>query len=175
MKRILRLIGYILLGVTILLVTANQFIRVTGGPQNAGQGIIYFFLTEKLFAKHKTATDKDGQDGKSHHLALSYEALKEAETIFSQKTPDTFNSTDLENVITALERALENADLVSDFDLEQLHPQMKTEFRQKYEPALRKMIKGFKYRDQSSAIEGFELYQRYTDWVFSHQKEISSN
>ncbi len=58
-------------------------------------------------------------------------------------------------------------------DLERIHPQLKKEFRHKYEPALRKMIRGFKYRDQESAIKGFELYKRYTDWVFSHQKEIS--
>ena len=174
MKKVLRVIGYIFLGAAILVVAANQFIRVTGGPKNEGQGIIYFFLTEKLFV-NKNVADKDRQDRKSHHLALSYEALKKAETIFSKKTPDTFDSTDLKNVIIALEQALENAELVSDFDLERLHPQMKTEFRQKYETALRKMIKGFKYRDQESAIEGFELYQRYTDWVFSNQKEISLN
>ena len=46
MKRILRVIGYIFLGAAILVVAANQFIRVTGGPHGEGQGII-FFLTEK--------------------------------------------------------------------------------------------------------------------------------
>lgn len=175
MKRVLRVIGYIFLGAAILLVAANQFIRVTGGPHGEGQGIISFFLTEKLFVKNKTAADTNREDGKLHALALSYEAVRKAEAVFSQKTPDNFSSSDLIDVITALEQALANAELVSDVDLDTIHPQMKAEFRQKYETALRKMINGFKYRDQSSAIKGFELYQHYRDWVFAHQKEFSSN
>ena len=172
MKRLLRVIGYIFLGMAVLVIAVNQFVRVTGGPHGEGQGIIAFFLSEKLFVKKKTATGQDKQhvssqshfkwketeEAKSHHMALSYEAVRKAEAIFSQKTPDSFSSSDLKNVITALEQALANAELVSDVDLDRIHPQMKAEFRQKYETALRKMLSGFKYRDQSSAIEGFELY-----------------
>ncbi len=175
MKRIFRVIGYIFLGAVVLLVAANQFIRVTGGPHGGGQGIISFFLTEKLFDKNETQTGNDREYGKLHHLTLSYESVKKAEAIFSQNTPENFSSSDLLNVITALEQALENAELVPDLDLDRIHPQMKAEFRQKYETALRKMIKGFKHRDQGSAINGFELYQNYSNWVFSHQKEFSSN
>jgi len=187
MKRILRVIGYIFLGVAVLVVAVNQFIRVTGGPHGEGQGIIAFFLSEKLFVKEKTATGQDNQhvssqshfkwketeEGKSRHMALSYEAVRKAEAIFSEKTPDNFSSSDLINVITTLEQALVNAELVSNVDLDRIHPQMRAEFRQKYETALRKMVNGFKHRDQSSAIKGFELYQNCRAWAFSHQKEFS--
>ena len=138
-------------------------------------GIISFFLTEKLFVKNKIAADTSRGGGKLHPLALSYEAVKKAEGIFSQKTPENFSSSDLIDVIGALEQALANAELVSDVDLDRIHPQMKAEFRQKYETALRKMINGFRYRDQSSAVKGIDLYQHYRDWVFSHQQEFSSN
>jgi len=168
------------LGIVVLAIAVNQFTFVTGGPHGESQGIIAFFLTEKLFVKKKQQhvssqsnfNWRETEDGKLNHMALSYEALRKTEAIFSQKTPDSFSSSDLKNVITALEQALANAELVSDVDLDRIHPQMKAEFRQKYETALRKMLNGFKYRDQSSAIEGFELYQNYRAWSLSHQKEF---
>jgi hypothetical protein len=188
MKRPLRVVGYIFLGMAVLVMAANQFIRVTGGPHGKDQGIIAFFLSEKLFVKEKTATGRDKQsvgrqshfkwkesrEGTSRHMAFSYEAVRKAEAIFAEKTPDTFSSSDLINVITALEQALANAELVSDVDLDSIHPQMRAEFRQKYQTALKKVANGFKQRDQTSAIEGFELYQNYRAWAFSHQKEFSS-
>ena len=173
MKRILRVIGYIFLGSAALLVAANQFIRVTGGPHGEGQGIISFFLTEKLFVKNKTATDKDREDGKLHPLALSYEAVRKAEAIFSQKTPDNFSSSDLKDVVTALEQALSYAELVPDDVLDRIHPQMNMQFRQNYQTALVKMLNGLKNRDQNSAIEGSNLYEKYRTWAFSHRQEFS--
>ena len=187
MKRILRVIGYIFLGVAVLVVAVNQFIRVTGGPHGEGQGIIAFFLSEKLFVKEKTATGQDNQhvssqshfkwkdteEGRSHHIALSYEAVRKAEAIFSEKTPDNFTSSDLKNVVTALEQALSYAELVPDDVLDRIHPQMNMQFRQNYQTALVKMLNGFKNRDQNSAIEGSKLYEKYRTWAFSHRQEFS--
>lgn len=187
MKRILPVIGYIFLGVAVLLVAVNQFIRVTGGPHGEGQGIIAFFLSEKLFLKEKSARDQDNQhvsskshvkwkdteEGKSHHIALSYEAVRKAEAIFSEKTPDNFTSSDLKDVVTALEQALSYAELVPDDVLDRIHPQMNMQFRQNYQTALVKMLNGFKNRDQNSAIEGSKLYEKYRTWAFSHRQEFS--
>lgn len=187
MKRILRVIGYIFLGVAVLVLAVNQFIRVTGGPHGEGQGIIAFFLSEKLFVKEKTATGQDNQhvssqshfkwkdteEGRSHHIALSYEAVRKAEAIFSEKTPDNFRSSDLKDVVTALEQALSYAELVPDDVLDRIHPQMNVQFRQNYQTALVKMLNGFKNRDQNSAIEGSKLYEKYRTWAFSHRQEFS--
>jgi len=187
MKRILRVIGYIFLGVAVLVLAANQFIRVTGGPHGEGQGIIAFFLSEKLFVKEKTATGQDNQhvssqshfkwkdteEGRSHHIALSYEAVRKAEAIFSEKTPDNFSSSDLKDVVIALEQALSYAELVPDDVLDRIHPQMNVQFRQNYQTALVKMLNGFKNRDQNSAIEGSKLYEKYRTWAFSHRQEFS--
>ncbi len=187
MKRILRVIGYIFLGVTVLVVAVNQFIRVTGGPHGEGQGIIAFFLSEKLFVKEKTATGQDNQhvssqghfkwkdteEGRSHHIALSYEAIRKAESIFAKKTPDNFTSSDLKDVVTALEQALSYAELVPDDVLDRIHPQMNVQFRQNYQTALVKMLNGFKNRDQNSAIAGSKLYEKYRTWEFSHRQEFS--
>ena len=187
MKRILRVIGYIFLGIFILAMAMNQFIRVTGGPNGEGKGIIAFFLTEKLYVKGKTAAGRDRQDvssqgnfkwnkteiGKLNHMALSYEAVKKAEAIFSEKTPDNFSSSDLEDVVTALEQALSYAELVPDDVLDRIHPQMNVQFRQNYQTALVKMLNGFKNRDQNSAIEGSKLYEKYRTWAFSHRQEFS--
>ncbi len=61
MQKILRLFGYIVLGIATLFVTANQLIRVTGGPENEGQGIIYFYFTEKLFVnKNEAVKNRQG-------------------------------------------------------------------------------------------------------------------
>jgi len=187
MKRILRVFGYIFLGVAVLVLAANQFIRVTGGPHGEGQGIIAFFLSEKLFVKEKTATGQDNQhvssqshfkwkdteEGRSHHIALSYEAVRKAEAIFSEKTPDNFSSSDLKDVVIALEQALSYAELVPDDVLDRIHPQMNVQFRQNYQTALVKMLNGFKNRDQNSAIEGSKLYEKYRTWAFSHRQEFS--
>ena len=53
MKRVLRVIGYIFLGAAILVVAANQFIRVTGGPHKEGQGImgVRLILRAELLVK----------------------------------------------------------------------------------------------------------------------------
>ena len=187
MKRILRVIGYIFLGVAALVVAVNQFIRVTGGSHGEGQGIIAFFLSEKLFVKEKSAKGQDNQhvsskghfnwketeEGKSHQIALSYEAVRKAEAFFSEKTPDNFSSSDLKDVVTALEQALSYAELVPDDVLDRIHPQMNVQFRQNYQTALVKMLNGFKNRDQNSAIEGSKLYEKYRTWAFSHRQEFS--
>ena len=187
MKSILRAICYVILGLVVAVVAANQFIRVTGGSHGEDQGIVTFFLSEKIFVKkattgqHYQLEDRQSRDNmkKAHgagvlpHMTLSYEAVRKVEAIFAEKTPDTFNSSDLKNVITALEQALAHAELVSNADLDRIHPQMRAEFRQKYQTALGKMANGFKYRDQNSAIDGYELYQKYRAWALSHQQEFS--
>ncbi len=187
MKRIFRVIGYIFLGVAVLLMAVNQFIRVTGGPDGEGQGIVVFFLLEELFVKEKSARDQDSQhvsrkspvkwkdakEGKSHNIALSYEAVRKAEAIFSEKTPDNFSSTDLKDVVLALEQALSYAELVPDDVLDRIHPQMNVQFRQNYQTVLVKMLSGFKNRDQKSAVEGSKLYEIYRTWAFSHGQEFS--
>ncbi len=188
MKKVLRVIGYIFLGAAILLVAANEFIRVTGGPHGEGQGIIAFLVSEKLFVKEKGEKDRNNQnvsskshvkwketeEGNSQYIALSYEAVRKAEAIFSEKTPDNFSSGDLQNVVQALEQALMYAELVPDDVLGRIHSQMNMEFRQNYQTAIDKMLHGFKNRDQKSAIEGSKLYEKYRSWAYSHRQEFSS-
>jgi len=189
MKRILRVTGYIVFGVAILLVAANQFIFVTGGRGSHGedQGIIGFLLSEKVFVKKKTVKDqadqsldflshykwKEVRERESRKIILSYEAISKAESIFAKKTPDNFTSSDLEDVVTALEEALTYAELVPDDVLDWIHPQMNIQFRQNYQTALVKMLNGFKNGDQNSAIEGSRLYEKYRTWMFAHRKEFS--
>jgi hypothetical protein len=189
MRKILRVTGFTVFGIAILLVAANQFIFVTGGggPHGEDQGIITFLLSEKVFVKKKTVKDqadqpldrlsyyksKDLRERESRKIILSYDAIRKAESVFGKKTPDNFTSTDLNDVITALEQALRYAELVPDDVLDGIHPQMKMQFRQNYQNALVKMLNGFKNRDQNSAIEGSKLYEKYTTWAFSHQEEFS--
>lgn len=189
MRRIFRVTGYIVFGIAILLVAANQFIFVTGGggPHGEDQGIIGFLLSEKVFVKKKTVRDQADQslDHLSHYkwketceresrkIILSYEAIRKAESVFAKKTPDNFNSSDMKDVVTALEQALKYAELVPDDVLDWIHPQMNIQFRQNYQTALVKMLNGFKNRDQNSAIEGSKLYEKYRTWAFSHRQEFS--
>jgi len=187
MKKVLRVIGYIFLGAAILLLAANEFIRVTGGSQGESQGIITFLVSEKLFLKDNGEKNRNNhsissethiegtetEEDKSHYIALSYRAVRKAEVIFSEKTPENFNSDDLQNVVQALEQALSYAELVPDDVLDKIHPQMNMEFRQNYQTALVKMLNGFKNRDQKSAIEGSTLYEKYRSWVYSHRQEFS--
>jgi len=167
-KRILRFIAYIFGGIFILLLAINKFVCVTGGPDGNGQGVISFYLSEKLFVK-----EKKQKKSSSHYISLSYEALKRAEAIFSGTTPDKFSSEDLQNVTQTLEEALYYAKLVPDDVLDKIHPQMRMEFRQNYQTALANMLNGFKNRDQQSAIDGYKLYEKYSNWAYSHRQEIN--
>lgn len=189
MRKILRVTGYIVFGIAILLVAANQFIFVTGGggPHGEDQGIVGFLLSEKVFVKKKTVKDqvdqsldrlshyksKEVRERESRKIILSYEAIRKAESVFAKKTPDNFTSTDIKDVIAALEQALRYAELVPDDVLDWIHPEMNMQFRQNYQTALVKMLNGFKNRDQNSAMEGTKLYEKYRTWAFSHREEFS--
>lgn len=162
MQRSFWVIGYIFIGILVLAMAVNSFLHVSRGPNRKSQGAISFFLTEKLFAKNKT------DDDKLNYVTLSYEALQKAETILSEQTPDTLSSSDLEDVVTALEQALSYAELIPGDVLDRIHPEMNMQFRQNYQAALMKMLNGFRNQDQKSTMEGYNFYKEYCDWVSSH-------
>ena len=116
---------------------------------------------------------KETEENKLHYMDLSYEVLARAEKIFIEKTPETFNSHDLQGVVQALGKALSYAELVPDDVLDSIHPEMHVQFRQNYQTGLLKMLNGFKNRNQKSAIEGSKLYEKYRKWAFSHHQEFS--
>ncbi len=115
----------------------------------------------------------DAERRDMNNILLSYAEVDKADAVLATKTPQTLTAEDLRYIVQAFEKALSFAELVSDGILEKVHPEMKTQFRQNYQPGIRRMLHGFKHGDQSIAREGASLYQAYGAWVFSHAHELS--
>jgi len=165
-------IGCILLGAIGLLVALYWFAGNRGMSPSGGASVPASSIPEKPQEKIPVQwSDAERRDVNT--LILSYAEFDKADAVLAAKTPQTITSEDLRYIVQSFEKAQSLAELVPDRTLEKVHPEMKMQFRQNYQPAIRRMLHGFKNGDQNIAREGVALYQAYGAWVFSHAQELS--
>jgi hypothetical protein len=68
--------------------------------------------------------------------------------------------------------AASEARMVKDSVLDKIHPQMKINFRTKFQKAAELMVQSLETRDMNSQIRGVQLHGAWVDWWNSNKKQI---
>jgi hypothetical protein len=82
------------------------------------------------------------------------------------------DSDEFKGLIRNYKLAASEARMVKDSVLDKIHPQMKINFRTKFQKAAELMVQSLETRDMNSQIRGVQLHGAWVDWWNSNKKQI---
>jgi hypothetical protein len=167
--KVLSFVGVGVIGIIGLLFAANEFIRVSNGPDDPSQGIVMYWLADRL-------AENASKRGVSRHLDESFAGYGEALALINAKVEknENFFNSDLTQIASTIRRALTEAELVPNQVLDKIHPDMRRHFREEYQAGLQKMLKGLEIRDSQALQDGGKLCDSFNLWVAGKKDHMTT-
>lgn len=103
-------------------------------------------------------------------IEASNEATRLTNRYMSGDTPP--DETELQEILQHTRAAIEHAAGLEDEVLERMHPDMREQFRNRYEASLARIADGIRNKDPDLMAEGHWMLDQWAVWIEEHTDEI---
>tara|TARA_Y100001934_G_C11805913_1_gene519285 strand:- start:69 stop:515 length:447 start_codon:yes stop_codon:yes gene_type:complete len=122
----------------------------------------------------KQANWTDDEKANIQHFTNALEQRANATKIINSPTPE--SSVDRANQLTRImelkKRSIEEAKLVDDILLDRIHPELRMNFRGKFQKSLQLFLDAAESSDNKKSIESSLLHDEWVDWINANNESI---